>query len=817
MPAAARPRRPGPEPFEQRFERLLADVSARFLNLPAAQFDAAISDTLRGFALLLGADRCQLIRFTPHEVLVTHSGAAQGIAAVPPKSIGSDFPWLFAKVRKGQSVATPRVAELPARAAVDRASWQRTGAQSNLTVPLRVAGRVDGALTFGCLRFERVWPAALVERVESLAVVLANALEHKRTRESLDAALGFEQQVSDILATLLAASEGDEGNVIEAGLERLALAFGAERVTLWQRAAPSGAFEKKHRWLAPGVQAPPEAAEGRDVPWLSRQLARGKLVRFARLDELTGEAAADLPGLRTLSIRAALVVPLSAGGAMVGALAFAASTTDRDWPDTLVPRVRLVGEMFASVLARRAAEARESEAQAQAAHAARVGTMGVLAASLVHELTQPLAASLANAETAAELLATRAPDIDELRAAVGDIVADARRAAELIQQLRRFLRRGQVDRSALGLRPLLDEALQLVAIAASDKHIALALDVPDGLPRFAGDRVQIQQLLLNLLLNAIDALDTTPPHLRRIDIVARTSASGLSVEIADTGCGMDEATLARVFQPFFSTKPAGMGLGLAIGRSIVASHAGAMSVRSTPGQGTVFRLELPAYAPEEAPTPRPQLPLPAQGTGSVCVIDDDASMRRALARQLQRAGYQVEVFDSAQAYLDRAPPRGAACIVSDVCMPAQSGLDLMQTLTQAGRDLPTVFISGNGDIPVAVQAMRAGAVSFLPKPFTQAELLGAVAEALARGQALQASRVGQAGLQQRLQSLTAREQEVFALVVKGQLNKLIGAELGIAEKTVKVHRGRVMDKMGAASVADLVRMAERLELPKQGA
>jgi FixJ family two-component response regulator/signal transduction histidine kinase len=802
--------RPVGESFEHRFERLLADVSARFLNLPAAQFDAAISDSLRGFALLLGADRCQLIRFTPDEVLVTHSGATKGIAAVQPKSIGSDFPWLFAKVRKGQSVATPRVADLPARAAVDRASWQRTGAQSNLTVPLRVAGRIDGALTFGCLRFERDWPAALVDHVESLAAVLANALEHKRTRESLDAAIDFEQNVSDILAALLAAGDGDAGRVIEAGLESMARAFGAERATLWQRATPSGAFEKQHRWLAPGVPAPPEEAEGRDMPWLSRQLARGQLVRFARLDELTGEAAADLPGLRTLHIRAALVVPLSVGGAVVGALAFAASTTDRDWPDALVPRVRLVGEMFASVLARRAAEARESEAQAQAAHAARVGTMGVLAASLVHELTQPLAASLANAETAAELLATAVPDIDELRATVGDIVGDGRRVAELIQQLRRFLRRGEVDRSALSLRPLLDEALQLVAIAATDKHIALALDVPDGLPRFAGDRVQIQQLLLNLLLNAIDALDTTPPHLRRIGVVARPSAAGLSVEIADNGCGMDKATLARVFQPFFSTKPAGMGLGLAIGRSIVASHAGTMNVRSTLGEGTVFRLELPAYAPEAASMAVPRLAPTARSEGSVFVVDDDASMRRALARQLQRAGYQVEVFDSAQAYLDRASPSGAACIVSDVRMPGQSGLDLLQTLTQAGRELPTVFISGHGDIPIAVQAMRAGAVSFLPKPFTQAELLGAVAEALARGQALQASRVDQAALRGRLEKLTAREHEVFLLVVKGRLNKLIGAELGIAEKTVKVHRGRVMEKMGAASVADLVRMAWRL-------
>jgi FixJ family two-component response regulator len=194
------------------------------------------------------------------------------------------------------------------------------------------------------------------------------------------------------------------------------------------------------------------------------------------------------------------------------------------------------------------------------------------------------------------------------------------------------------------------------------------------------------------------------------------------------------------------------------------------------------------------------------------VIDDDASMRRALERQLEGAGYRVEAFASAQDYLDRAPAGGIACIVSDVRMPGLSGLDLQASLARAGRDLPMVFMSGHGDVPTTAQAMKAGAVGFLAKPFSTGELMAAVGDALARSRELEAARRERAEVRHRYESLTSREREVFALVTAGLLNKRIADRLGAAEGTIKIHRGRVMEKMSAGSVADLVRMAGRLGL-----
>ena len=200
----------------------------------------------------------------------------------------------------------------------------------------------------------------------------------------------------------------------------------------------------------------------------------------------------------------------------------------------------------------------------------------------------------------------------------------------------------------------------------------------------------------------------------------------------------------------------------------------------------------------------------ADAAGIVFVIDDDASLRRALERQLRTAGFRVETFGSAEEYLDRSPPDGIACIVSDVRMPGMNGLDLQDTLARADRALPIVFITGQGDIPTSVRAMKAGAIDFLPKPFGEREIVKAVGEALARSGAELRTRRGDAALRSRYETLTPREREVFALVTAGLLNKVIGARLGVAEKTIKIHRGRVMEKMGASSLAELVRMAERL-------
>ena len=193
----------------------------------------------------------------------------------------------------------------------------------------------------------------------------------------------------------------------------------------------------------------------------------------------------------------------------------------------------------------------------------------------------------------------------------------------------------------------------------------------------------------------------------------------------------------------------------------------------------------------------------------VGIVDDDPSVRKGLARLVKSAGYRVEVFASAHEFLARPPREDPACLLIDVRMPGLTGLELQDALAIAGRRMSIVFVSGHGDVVGSVKAMKGGAVDFLTKPVDARELLGAIERAVAQAVSEQREQAGAIDVQGRLKTLTAREAQVFALVVTGMLNKQIAAELGIVQKTVKVHRARVMEKMRAGSLAELVRLADR--------
>lgn len=200
----------------------------------------------------------------------------------------------------------------------------------------------------------------------------------------------------------------------------------------------------------------------------------------------------------------------------------------------------------------------------------------------------------------------------------------------------------------------------------------------------------------------------------------------------------------------------------------------------------------------------------AETSSVVFVVDDDAAVRSAVGSLLRSVGLEVRCFASAGDFLGCPPADVPACLVLDVRLPGTSGLDLQRELTQRDPSLPIIFITGHGDIPMSVRAMKAGAVEFLPKPFRDQDLLDAVQQALERARVARREGAALADLRTRAQILTPRERQVLELVILGKLNKQIGSELGISEVTVKIHRGQVMQKMQADSVAALVRFAERL-------
>ncbi|WP_437979711.1 hybrid sensor histidine kinase/response regulator [Sorangium sp. So ce117] len=244
----------------------------------------------------------------------------------------------------------------------------------------------------------------------------------------------------------------------------------------------------------------------------------------------------------------------------------------------------------------RAAEIRVQRAQDELAHLNRVSAMSELAASIAHELNQPLVAILSNAQAALRLLSHTPPDIPEARAALDDIVADDRRAGKVIQRLRAMLRKGELSVAAQDLNELVREVARLMASAALLAGTTVRLELAPGLPPVRGDGVQLQQVLVNLLTNALDAVSRRPPEVRLA--VVRTlpaGEGGVELSVADSGEGIPPGDLERIFEPFFTSKAQGLGVGLAISRSIVEAHGGRLWAERSPGEGATFRCALPAW------------------------------------------------------------------------------------------------------------------------------------------------------------------------------------------------------------------------------
>jgi GAF domain-containing protein len=508
--------------LEQRLrsERLLSDVSARLIPASVRDIDVEIVGALERVVKFLGIDRATLFQPAEGPSTTRLSWAAAGVPERPPPMDEPELPWTLARLRQGHVVQFSRLADLPPEATRDRATYDRHGTRSSLALPLHAGPSALGVLAFERVLCDGAWPAEIARWLRRLGEVFAGALERRRLELMLAERLRFETLLSELSATLGRTLPAEIDGEIDRALRRLADFFKTDWGRLTELSHDARNARVTHAWTASGTLPAPPAIAPADMPWAIARLEAGEVVRFSRLDELPADAAArDRLTYGALGIRSQVEVPLRSGGVLLGTLAFAALGAERVWPDDLTQRLQLLGDVFASILARRRSDLETQRLQRDLSHVGRVSTMGALTASLAHELNQPLTAMLSNAEAAQDLLESAPIDLDEVRAILADIVADDKRASGVIHQLRRLLRKDTPPFTALDVGEMVGEVARLVSGDAALRGVTIDLDLGAALPPVRGDRVQLQQVVLNLVLNGLDAMRDAPAA-RRAPAVA---------------------------------------------------------------------------------------------------------------------------------------------------------------------------------------------------------------------------------------------------------------------------------------------------------
>jgi signal transduction histidine kinase len=380
-------------------------------------------------------------------------------------------------------------------------------------------------------------------------------------------------------------------------LKRIVIALGLDRSTIAEINPATGRAVLTHGWAREADRIIGSSLDANALlPWTKQRMLAGETVIMQSPHLLPPEAAVDRETFLRHGPKSNVIVPVKVGGTVFGAVAFGSLYRERSWPPKIVRRLQTVAQIFGYALERKRRVSELIRLQGELTYISRVTTMGELAASIAHELNQPLAAILSNAEAIQNILASDRPDLEEVSAGIGDIIQDDNRASEAIRRLRSLFRRDDLIKSAVDLPSLLAETSRIVEDEALSRDIIYSANVKGLLPPVFAERVQLQQAIINLILNAFDAVGEMSKGLREVQVTAIPDGAEITILVRDSGNGIPPEAERRIFDAFFTTKSHGMGMGLAIAKSIVDAHGGRLSFSPNSDRGTTFAIRLPIAA-----------------------------------------------------------------------------------------------------------------------------------------------------------------------------------------------------------------------------
>ncbi len=419
--------------------------------------------------------------------------------------------------------------------------------------------------------------------------------ERKPVQEKLKADLRQQKLLADLSSRFVALPSEEVDAAIEDTQGMIVKTMEIDRSTLWQYEDGMERMVITHYWqrLDWGV-LPKFAAAHNLFSWVTEMLLRGEPVYFSKVDELPPEAAQDAEAFRAYSVKSSVIMPLIAKGQLFGAVTFATLSEEHCWQEEEISELKLIAQIIGTVVARQRADKRAEQLREELTHSTRVAALGEMVSALAHELNQPLAAILSNAQAARRFLNDGIIEPEELLATLDDIIRDDKRASSVIHNLRAMLSKRTPVRELCCLNELVREALELLHGELLGVKVEVHSMLSGHLSGVNVARVELHQILVNILINAGQAMKETPPEHRRIEIETSTGVGGVRITVRDHGCGIPHERLKDVFSPFYTTKESGLGMGLSICRRIVENYGGKIDAHNHADGGAIFSISLPA-------------------------------------------------------------------------------------------------------------------------------------------------------------------------------------------------------------------------------
>jgi PAS domain S-box-containing protein len=464
---------------------------------------------------------------------------------------------------------------------------------------LRAAGLVDGAALHVGESGQQIPVRVSVvpvrqngDRPHYLLVIL-DQTEQVRRADTLHERLDLEMLISEISGRFSHIADDDLDAEIERCLGRLMVAIDVD-CSSFAQILPDAMPVVTHSCAAQDRPACPRGRVEVVLPWLTQMLMAARPMVAARIpDDLPADAEAERRYFVERGMKAGLCIPVLIGGAPVCALTFGAFRQTRRWPAGVIARLRLAGDAFGNAIARRAAKQRLDEKQFELAHVGRVASMGELASVIAHELDQPLTAVVGNADALQRSLRSAEPNLVDADEALQEIKDAAMRASEIVRRERQLLRKGSRTIEPVDLNDVVREIELFIRAEARQWAGRVVLELLPGLPAIPADRVLVQQVVFNLARNGLHAMRTQPAGSRTLTIGTAFGTDAVALTVVDEGPPVDAVVLGRMFEPFYTTKPDGLGMGLSISKSIVDNHRGRIWADSNASGGLTMHVSLP--------------------------------------------------------------------------------------------------------------------------------------------------------------------------------------------------------------------------------